>query len=365
MIPKKSLAMLYLIFALLSFTLPAHCDKGIVPTKPNINILEPSQKAIVCWNGSQEILILSTDIQTSENTLAMEILPLPSIPVIEPVTNDVFFNIKKLVENHTRYVAKGETSDYGVEKPSISVIFQTTIGVHNITVIEANDELQFANFVKEELSKQNITNRTYPELENVALTYIEENITYFVIDFVNLSGKRSIEPLRYTFNTTNLYYPLRITSLVPGYTEIMLFVITNYDVIETKKETITIGPVTFVKRYEVRNALAHEKLKALRFYRTYYVATIDAEELKEVDERIHAFFEQEENVSVAVYQYWYGSTKFKSDIIAGYSSENVLLDERRTFDSSLVWISVGIITFIIFIYLFLILFFGRKEKRLT
>jgi hypothetical protein len=45
-------------------------------------VVEAGQKAIVAWNGTHEILILSTDISSSNETEVVEIMPLPSNPVI-------------------------------------------------------------------------------------------------------------------------------------------------------------------------------------------------------------------------------------------------------------------------------------------
>ena len=64
-------------------------DMGGIPvtSKPNVSIYEPGQKAIIAWNGTEEMLILSTDVNASEDTLALRILPLPSEPkTIETVS---------------------------------------------------------------------------------------------------------------------------------------------------------------------------------------------------------------------------------------------------------------------------------------
>ncbi|MEM3666844.1 MAG: hypothetical protein QW222_07180 [Candidatus Bathyarchaeia archaeon] len=34
----------------------------MIPIQPQVSVYEPGQKAIIAWNGTEEILILSTDV---------------------------------------------------------------------------------------------------------------------------------------------------------------------------------------------------------------------------------------------------------------------------------------------------------------
>ena len=63
--------------------LVVNADKGSVSiSNVHIPIYEPGQKAIICWDGTEELLILTTDIKSEQSTKALEILPLPSEPKI-------------------------------------------------------------------------------------------------------------------------------------------------------------------------------------------------------------------------------------------------------------------------------------------
>ena len=42
-------------------------DRGMIPTS-DVSVYGPGQKAIIAWNGEEEVLILSTDVYTSENS---------------------------------------------------------------------------------------------------------------------------------------------------------------------------------------------------------------------------------------------------------------------------------------------------------
>lgn len=59
---------------------PLFADRGLIPFIPGVQIFEPNQRAMIAWNGSEEILLLSTDLRASQATQVLEVLPLPSEP---------------------------------------------------------------------------------------------------------------------------------------------------------------------------------------------------------------------------------------------------------------------------------------------
>ena len=66
-----------------------------------------------------------------------------------------------------------------------------------------------------------------PELESVVDSYIAQDINFFVFDLIEVSSEpRSIEPIKYRFDTGFLYYPLKISTLASGWTDISLFLLT-------------------------------------------------------------------------------------------------------------------------------------------
>ncbi|RLF61550.1 MAG: DUF2330 domain-containing protein, partial [Thermoplasmata archaeon] len=77
---KIGLITVWMLLISLSFTVVSG-DKGMVPFNPLIQIEENAQNAIIAWNGTEEVLILSTDVTSSESTLVLELLPLPSNPL--------------------------------------------------------------------------------------------------------------------------------------------------------------------------------------------------------------------------------------------------------------------------------------------
>ncbi|MBI3922682.1 MAG: DUF2330 domain-containing protein, partial [Armatimonadetes bacterium] len=58
-------------------------DWGSHALRPNIKLYEPNQRAIIAWNESEEILLLSADIRASEKTQVLKVIPFPSEPEVK------------------------------------------------------------------------------------------------------------------------------------------------------------------------------------------------------------------------------------------------------------------------------------------
>ncbi len=95
-----------LLFALFLPSISAGlADRGLVHVEPGVSIYEPGQKAIIAWNGQEEILILSTDVSATGETLVLEIMPLPSNPKkIEKASFESFVTIQTILDAHARVV---------------------------------------------------------------------------------------------------------------------------------------------------------------------------------------------------------------------------------------------------------------------
>lgn len=88
----SAIAFLFLI----SLWFPSvYADRGMIPVDPEVSVYEPGQKAILAWNGHEEVMILSTDVTSSKETLVVEILPLPSKPTVEAASFQSFEEKRK------------------------------------------------------------------------------------------------------------------------------------------------------------------------------------------------------------------------------------------------------------------------------
>jgi len=199
----------------------------MIPVSPEVSVYEPGQKAILAWNGYEEIMILSTDVTSSQETLVLEILPLPSKPEVEAASFQSFEEIQSLIWEegvNQFYSTKNEARSGSVE-----VVFYEEIGLHNITVVKAGDASDLVswmgNFLAGSGMDEEITLRNF---ESVVEDYMNRGFRYYVLDMITVSpAEKSVDPILYRFNSSFLYYPLVISSPIDGYTEITLFLLTE------------------------------------------------------------------------------------------------------------------------------------------
>jgi hypothetical protein len=232
--PAVAGIILLCLVASISIAVPAAADKCGIPLDLNVEFDESAQNAIVAWNGEKECLILSTDLQSSSPGRLMEMLPLPSAPYdIQTGNTGSFKTLIDLYNEKMRRLDIDPSSSNREKTPSlggdsveefrgIEIVFSSSVGLHNITVIKITNQTHFLQWAQSFAASQGVSNISINERLNYSVgDHLLRGISYFVFDTVNVTGeKKTAEPLAYLFNTTYLYYPLRITydSLPPGRT---------------------------------------------------------------------------------------------------------------------------------------------------
>lgn len=226
--------LLCLLGLLLASSPTAFADRGMVPIS-EVSVYGPGQKAIIAWDGAEEILILSADVYASDSSTVLEILPLPSEPdEIKKGDFTSFVRIQELIREHSPQPLwdkfKGRFVAPAGEGRDIEILFHEKIGAHDITVVKAEDSGELIEWAEKFLSDQGIGHQISSskiELESLVESYIREGIKFFVFDLIEVSSTpQSIEPISYRFRTDFLYFPLKISALASGNTSIDLFLLT-------------------------------------------------------------------------------------------------------------------------------------------
>ena len=234
--PRALVSILILVLAVLIFVhLPLYADKGSIPFNANVQIFEPNQRAMIAWNGYEEILLLTTDLYASESTKVLEVIPLPSEPVVTKGDIEVFWKAIDLINEKLAVPYRLSTSrskTEGIEKgeiePAGEITFHETIGAHDISVAHVLNSQGFIEWVDNYLKSAGVENPQIPEeLKTVIAEYLEEGFGWFVFDVVQLGREpKTNEVIQYKFITPFLYYPLKITRTEEGYTTIDLLILT-------------------------------------------------------------------------------------------------------------------------------------------
>jgi len=166
-------------------------DMGSIPFYPTAVILEPNQRALIAYNGLEEILILSTDLKADRETKVLEIMPLPSEPAVTNADVEIFQKVTalinlKLARMQTTSVDDAESlhlADEDNQQSAGRVTFHDRIGAHDVSVTHVEWPDQFVAWAKKYLASQGADTPTIPaSLEEVIGEYIRENFTWFVFD---------------------------------------------------------------------------------------------------------------------------------------------------------------------------------------
>jgi hypothetical protein len=213
---------------------PVIADMGSIPFERTAKVLEPNQRALIACDGKEQILILTTDLQSDQETKVLEIMPLPSEPTITKADAEVFKRAtdlinKKLPWTQGEFLSMGESSfGSGGAPPAGRVTFHKRIGAHDVSTTHVERPEAFIQWAQDYLKAQGVDNPTIPPaLARVIGEYISENFTWFVFDVVSLSKEPvTKEALQFRFKTEFLFYPMRITRAEHGDTTVTLLILT-------------------------------------------------------------------------------------------------------------------------------------------
>ncbi|MEO0183027.1 MAG: DUF2330 domain-containing protein [candidate division WOR-3 bacterium] len=236
-------------------------DRGLIPFNPNVTIFEPNQRAIIAWNGIEEILLLSTDLKASDSTMVLEILPLPSEPGVKRGDIETFRRATNLI-NQRIYLSKkknGGRLSEGTIPPPAEITFHEKIGAHDISVVHLKEISGFVEWVKKYIGSLGFEGEIISDAhKDLIEDYIHNGFVWFVFDIINLNQEENtLEPIQYRFSTERLFYPLKITRLASGYTTVELIILTprllsRFSGISIKRIILAHEPITISKE-DLRN----------------------------------------------------------------------------------------------------------------
>ncbi len=222
------------------FIMPKTCfaDKGgwHISTKP-VTLTESGQRAIIGWGGETEILCLATDVSSSEKTTVIEFLPLPSEPNVTLGSKDTFEAVEKLlarrdvkffIEMKSKGVGGGGLLE-GAEP--FRITFHQRLGAHDVTVVKVNRPDEFADWIQEKAKVLTGGQVSLPDsIRKLIAKYLNEyNCPYFVFDVIEVGpDPQSVEPIIYEFKSSEVFYPLEISSTFHGQTTIDLVLFSKY-----------------------------------------------------------------------------------------------------------------------------------------
>lgn len=217
---------------------PGSISTPVAPTVEfdplQVSVFEPKQRAIILWNGEEEVLLLSTDQAATRPSPVLEVIPLPSEPKVELGKFETFQAAQSLVikKGMWTFAHGGARADLvkNDAPPAARITFQGKLGAHNLAVAEVLNRDGFVEHVQRYLqSKYGVKDAPIrPEFVKIIDSYLKEGYRWFAFDVITLSDKPlSREPIQYRFKSDHVFYPLRISSLEQGKTNVDLLVFSS------------------------------------------------------------------------------------------------------------------------------------------
>jgi len=269
----------------------------MIPVNPNVQIFEPTQRAMIAWNGKEEILLLSTDISASESTMVLEVLPLRTEPVVKKGDIETFRRATSLINSKIQIpvaMSKRNGDAEGIRTPGGEVTFHEQIGAHDISVTHLLNPESFVEWVKTYLASIDIEGDIISDdMKDLIDEYISEDFQWFVFDVVTIGVETMTnEPIQYRFAAAQLFYPLKITSTAKGETSVELLILTP--------RLLRNFPGLPISRV----SLPHDPI------------TITDDELQELDEDMFGLLKMHDQLKLRIWNISGSLSEFDEDLIA-------------------------------------------------
>ncbi len=203
-------------------------DRGLVALAPGVHVFEPNQQALVAWDGREELLLLTTDVQASADVDILEFLPLPSEPKVSEGDRELLRRATSLINQRLSESSYFRRGYEGKGRAAGVVTFQDRIGIHDVTVAQVLDADGFVGWIERTLGNRMPRDFTLPApVADGVARYLTDGFDWFVFDVVHASRRAaSTDALQYRFASETLYYPLRATSTASGRSRIRLLILT-------------------------------------------------------------------------------------------------------------------------------------------
>ncbi len=218
-----------LILLLLSFPRDLFADGFFVWNK-GVDLYEPSQKAVILHDNETEDLILQVKYEGKAKDFTW-LVPLPAKPEVSAVQCPVFSELSEYTQKRQRWYAFYGFTPRGEHRPGkVKVLDRKKVGVYDVAVLETDTTEALMQWLGEngysipEKGKALLREYIGKGWVFTALRIHPEEEKLWVEKALN---KGTLIPLKFTFKSRHAIYPLKISSLNKGPTEVLLYVFAN------------------------------------------------------------------------------------------------------------------------------------------
>ncbi|MFA6271864.1 MAG: DUF2330 domain-containing protein [Patescibacteria group bacterium] len=209
------------VLVVLSLFLPQlSTADGMVMPQPDYWVQETAQKAVIFYDGGVETMVVSITFQGDADNFGW-VIPTPSKPTITKGSDELFTSLDQLTQIYYGYddnMMSGGMPLSGTDaEKQVTIIDTQQIEYYEVTTISATDKDALTTWL-------NDNGYSYPESASYILNSYIDNGWYFVamkIDTKSLQSDSVIQqlktghavPVAISFETENLVYPMKISSV--------------------------------------------------------------------------------------------------------------------------------------------------------
>lgn len=236
--------LLPIIFILL-LVINVQADGGYFPPYPE-PMYEPTQEAVILFNGYRETLIIKPSFAGETNEFAW-VVPVPAYPTVEEAETELFRELQRL----TRPQYTGSRSFGGVMMaatsaegdPGIFLHERKQVGIYDTVIMSGYNEENFLWWFQKEGFA--VPDNAKPIIRE----YMNKNWIFVVMKINTEEYEGEIHPVEFKFDSPEPIYPLKISSVNKGASEIHLYAFTEHRV---QEEAFA---VTYAKQIEPEDIL--------------------------------------------------------------------------------------------------------------
>jgi hypothetical protein len=208
------------------------------------DINEPTQKAIIVYDGGREDLILQVKYEGPVDKFGW-LIPVPSLPTVQAGSMKCFYELSQYTQQHfePEFVTAGtlgmdKSRSTGEVEPPVKVVEIKTVGAYEIAVLSTKDSGALEKWL-------NANQFYFPADKSDVIDSYANQQWYFVAVKINLGksffgllstasklASGELNPLQISFASDKCVFPLKISSVSGKPSEVQVYVLSPEPLLE-------------------------------------------------------------------------------------------------------------------------------------
>ena len=222
-----------LLVGLLWLVTPAEaCGCGaVIAREGDANVTQ--ERALIQWDGRTEHIVMELGVEGRSDEAAW-IVPVPAPATVQLGDPDLFATLQELTKPRITYNwyfiggLGGGGATGGAAPPPVTMLDRQTLGPLDVSTLAATDATALSDWLA-------VNGYTFsPALGHVLQYYVDNGWFYVAVKLVPGVAEQALtgtlDPLWLTFETPQMVYPMRPSSLARGGLRVVLYVVADHRV---------------------------------------------------------------------------------------------------------------------------------------